>query len=225
MIKKSVLLVGASGLIGTACLKQLAASDQFGRIQLLGRRKLSDLPDDPRIDQRIIDFDNLRQFREFINGDIVICMLGSTIKKAGSKAAFYKVDVTYPIGIATIAAENGASQLLVVSSMGADPQSRIFYSRAKGEMEAAIQQLPFDSIGIFRPSLLTGERSEFRLREEIAKIFGNLFSFLIPLKYKPVHADTVARSMLYTALKQQPGAHILESDQIQLLGKLTTERN
>lgn len=216
MEKKSVILAGATGLVGNEILKILLENDQFDPITVLTRRPL---PDHESLIQLQVNFNNLNDHKELIRGDIVIIALGTTLKKAGSKEAFYKVDYTYCYEVARLARENDAHHLLLITSMGADDNSRIYYSRVKGELETAVQKLRYPAVSIFRPSLLLGARQEFRLREEIGKVFGGLLSFLMPAKYKPIHAQTVARAMVNTAAGDVAGFRILESDKIRKIGK------
>jgi uncharacterized protein YbjT (DUF2867 family) len=215
MKKKSVILAGATGLVGNEILKMLIDHDQFDPITVLTRRPISD---HESIIQLQVDFDHLNDHKELIRGDIVIIALGTTLEKAGSKEAFYKVDYTYCYEVARLARENEAHHLMLISSMGADENSRIFYSRVKGELETAVQKLQYPVVSIFRPSLLLGSRQEFRLREEISKVVGGLFSFLTPAKYKPIHAQTVARAIVSTATEDVSGFRIFESDQIRKIG-------
>ncbi len=216
METKSVILAGATGLVGTEIMKILIDHEQFDPITVLTRRPI---PDHNSIIQLQVDFDHLSTHKELIRGDVVIIALGSTLTKAGSKEAFYKVDYTYCYEVARLAKENNAHRILLISSMGADENSRIFYSRVKGELETAVQKLQYPVVSIFRPSLILGNRQEFRLREEIGKIFGGLFSFLIPAKFKPIHARTIARAIVNTAIEDIHGFRVFESDEIRKIGK------
>lgn len=141
--------------------------------------------------------------------------MGTTIKKAGSQENFYKVDFTYPFQIGKIALQNGAEHLLLVSSSGADAKSRIFYSRVKGELDEAVSKLGYQCVSIFRPSLLLGDRKEFRLGEEIAKFFSRFINFALPDRYKPVHARAVAGAIIRVAKENKPGIRIIESVEMQ----------
>ncbi|MDM8524382.1 NAD-dependent epimerase/dehydratase family protein [Desulfococcaceae bacterium HSG8] len=212
MEKKSVLLLGATGLVGSECLKLLLSGDIYDRILILARRPLPDTWDDPRIEQHVIDFDRPDSYQKFVRTDHVICALGTTIGKAGTKENFYRVDFTYSYRIAAMARENGAEHFLLVSSVGANPASPVFYSRVKGELETAIQNLEYRNVTIFRPSLLMGERAEFRMGEEIGKIFSKLIPFALPGKYRPVHAAAVAAAIMRAAGEEQPGVRIITSD-------------
>ena len=213
------LIAGASGLVGSHCLEQLLKSDRYSHVISVGRRDLPLIH--PKLEQKTINFNKLHNYASDLEADDVFCCLGTTIKKAGSKEAFYKVDYTYVVELAKITAGKGASQFIVVSAMGADADSMIFYNKVKGEMERDVQQQNFSAVHILRPSLLLGERTEHRLGEELAsKIMKPLSGLMLgPLKkYKPIEAETVAKAMLYVATQQQKGAHIYPSNEIAELG-------
>jgi len=147
----------------------------------------------------------------------VFCCLGTTIKTAGSQEAFLKVDYTYVIESARIAKSQGTPAFSVVSAMGANSKSGIFYNRVKGDMEEALQKIGFSSLLIFRPSLLIGERKEVRTGEVIGAAISNLFSFLFVSglkKYKPIQGSLVAKSMLDHAKSRKTGFLIIESDEM-----------
>jgi uncharacterized protein YbjT (DUF2867 family) len=211
---KTALVVGATGLIGSILTRLLLQSDRYGQVRLLVRRKM-DLSH-PKLVQEIVDFDRLEPER--VRGDDVFCCLGTTIKVAGSKEAFYKVDCTYPYEVARLAKANGASQYLLITAMGADTRSWFFYNRVKGDVEQKIDSLSYDSFSIFRPSLLLGDRQEERPGEKAAQNMSGVLSALMvgPLKkYKPVEARKVANAMLAVAAQERKGKQILESDELQ----------
>jgi uncharacterized protein YbjT (DUF2867 family) len=211
---KTALVVGATGLIGSILTRLLLQSDRYGQVRLLVRRKM-DLSH-PKLVQEIVDFDRLEP--EQVKGDDVFCCLGTTIKVAGSKEAFYKVDCTYPYEVARLAKANGASQYLLITAMGADTRSWFFYNRVKGDVEQKIASLSYDSFSIFRPSLLLGDRQEERPGEKAAQNMSGVLSTLMigPLKkYKPVEARKVANAMLAVAAQERKGKQILESDALQ----------
>ena len=141
--------------------------------------------------------------------------MGTTIAKAGSQSAFIRVDHDYVCAFAEKARELGATGLFVVSSMGANPKSTVFYSKVKGQVEEALKKMDFPRLGIFRPSLLLGPRAEKRAGEKFAGWMMNAFDFMIPAKYKAIHVDKVAKKMVEVALKSESGIFILESDKLQ----------
>jgi uncharacterized protein YbjT (DUF2867 family) len=216
---RTALIAGASGLVGSHLLRMLLQSERYSQVISVGRRELAIIH--PKLDQQIVDFDNLKKSASELAADDVFCCLGTTIKKAGTKEAFYKVDHTYVTQLAEITLRRNASQFLVVSSMGADAGSRIFYNRVKGEMERDVRALEFQSLHIFRPSLLLGEREEHRTEEEIsAKIMKPLAKLMFgPMrKYRPIKAETVASAMLHAAAQDQKGDKVYLSDEIERLG-------
>jgi|SRR5690606_30636852 len=214
MPQKTALIAGASGLVGSYLLRMLLQSSHYDQVISVGRRKL-DL-EHPKLKQLVVDFDKLAVSENLIADDI-FCCLGTTMKKAGSKEKFYAVDHTYVVELAKATSKNFARQFLVVSAMGADANSRFYYNRVKGEMEAAVQKFPFTAVHIFRPSLLTGNREETRLGEKIGEVVMNVLNpvMLGPLKkYRSVEARSVAKTMLKTALESGGGVKIHESDEI-----------
>ncbi|MEJ8756290.1 oxidoreductase [Pontibacter sp. H259] len=212
---RNALIAGASGLVGSHCLRLLLTSERYSQVISIGRRDLPLIH--PKLDQKVIDFNNLKKYSSELAADDVFCCLGTTIKKAGSKENFYKVDHTYVVELAKVTAAKNANQFLVVSAMGADAGSMIFYNKVKGEMERDVQQLDFRAVHIFRPSLLLGEREEQRTGEEFAsKIMRPLSGLMVgPLrKYKPILAEDVAKAMLWAADQRANGVHIYPSDEL-----------
>jgi uncharacterized protein YbjT (DUF2867 family) len=208
---RRVLLAGATGLVGGECLALLAADESVSAVTAPVRR----LPKAPpgrgsKVHFVEVDFDRLETQPALFSVDQVVCALGTTIKQAGSREAFRRVDFDYPLAIARLAREAGARHFLLVSALGADPESAVFYSRVKGELERAILALGYPSATIVRPSLLLGDRREFRLGEEIAK----RFAWAIPGKYRPVRARDVAAALIGAAREDRGGCRIIESDRI-----------
>ena len=221
MTKRTALLVGASGLVGGHCLQQLLADDRYERVIVLVRRQLSAAAFHPKLVQRVINFDLIPRLPDFPASDHVFCTLGTTIHKARTRDQFYKVDFTYVHELAKRAVEGGATKFLLVSSIGASARSRVFYSRVKGEVEQALRGLPYQGLQVFRPSFLTGERTEERFGERMGTI---LFRALSPLmfgglrRYRPIAAQTVAQAMIWIANQELHGVNVFESDRITLIG-------
>lgn len=205
---RSALILGATGLVGAECLRQFAASNHFARVIALTRRPLSQTP--PRGERHVVDFERLEDAAPSFRVSHIVCALGTTIKKAGTQEAFRRVDHDYPLAAARLGLREGARHFLLVSALGASARSRIFYSRVKGEVEDAIRALSYRSVTIVRPSLLLGERGEFRLGEAIGKVFAGV----IPGRYRPVHARDVAASLLAAAIEDRPGVRVIESEEI-----------
>ena len=210
----TLALLGATGLVGGEVLRLAAAEPRFSRIVALVRRPMPAPPravaKEPAIDIAVIDFRRPEEWRSRLCVDAIVCALGTTIRKAGSRERFREVDYDLPLGIATLGREAGARHFLLVSALGADPRSRVFYSRTKGLVEEAVRALGYPSLTLVRPSLLLGDRGELRLAEEL----GKRLSFLAPPRYKPVTATSVAAALLACALSPAPGVRIVESAEI-----------
>ncbi|UOQ74237.1 oxidoreductase [Hymenobacter cellulosilyticus] len=161
--------------------------------------------------------DQLEQHRLSLIADDVFCCLGTTMRQAGSKEAFYKVDYLYVVKLAALTAANFAAQFMVISAMGADAGSRFYYNKVKGEMEQAVRQAPFRAIHIFRPSLLLGERTEKRAGEQVGAVLLRVLNPLLlgPLRrYRAVPGAAVARAMLRAAEDDGGGIKVHLSDEI-----------
>lgn len=215
MTEKSALIAGATGLTGTELVKVLLDHPAYDKVRVLVRRKL-DL-EHPKLEQIPIDFYRLEEYKKYFDVDDVFCCLGTTIKKAGSQKAFRRVDYEYPLALATLAKSAGVKNFLVVSAMGADARSNVFYSRVKGQMEESIKKLELPALHIFRPSLLLGSRQEFRLGEKAASLLSPVVSPLLRggmKRFKPIHAQQVAEAMCAAAQSDSVGVHVYSSDEI-----------
>lgn len=213
---RTALLVGATGLVGSHCLAALLGDPEYEAVTVLARRPLA--REHSRVRVHVVDFDKPEEYRRLAAGNDAFCCLGTTIKTAGSQKAFYQVDFTYPVAVAEAALANGAEQFLIVSALGANPNARAFYNRVKGSVEQAVAKMAFKGVHVFRPSLLVGNRAEFRLAEHIAlTILSRVsFAFAGPLRrYRPIEASAVASCMVTTAKRCQTGVHVHESEAIQ----------
>jgi uncharacterized protein YbjT (DUF2867 family) len=208
---KTALIAGSTGLVGSALLKLLADSPDYDKIIRVTRRPL---PPVRKVIDVIADADTLNESGSLLKADDIFCTLGTTIKAAGSKEIFRKVDFDYPFMLAGICKMNGAQQFLIVTASGANPDSMFFYNRIKGEVEDALKKIGYRTMHIFRPSLLLGERKESRPAEEAAKKVFKALSFLIPDKVKGIEASRVAQGMLREANKNVEGVYIHPSDKI-----------
>lgn len=204
------LIAGASGMIGGQLLKHLAESKQYEEIIILVRRKIA-LPN-ASITQIEFDFETMSPVLPKV--DHVYCCLGTTIAKAGSKEAFAKVDKDYPIKLAEATISNGASTYCIVTAGGANATSFFFYNRVKGEVEAKLMTLQFDHLGVFRPSMLLGERQEKRPLERAGQILMSTLDFLIPKRYKAIEGEKVAIAMKNFALHPDKKIRIFESNEM-----------
>lgn len=212
--KLAVLLVGATGLVGRECLRLLLSDQAIARIEVVARRALSPDVRSPKLSTHIIDFDHLNEYDELFTVDAIICALGTTIRQAGSRTRFRTIDLEYPLDFARLGRRRGCSHFLVVSSLGANPKSRIFYNRVKGELEAGLRELDYPCLTIVRPSLLLGPRAEQRLGEEVAKRVSKWLGPLVPRPFKPVEAHTVAIALVRAAKTPCSGVRIIESSEL-----------
>jgi uncharacterized protein YbjT (DUF2867 family) len=206
------VIAGASGLVGQECLNILLK--RYDSVTSLVRKPTGRLH--PRLIERRIDFDRLDTI-EIPEGAHVYSALGTTIKKAGSEAAFRRVDFEYPKMLAVRAAAAGGARFMLVSSVGADKASGNFYLRVKGELEAAIALMPLEAALLFRPSVLIGDREEKRPAEATGVIVARAISFALlgPLrKYRPIPAGTVAEAMVSAAFSEVRGVHVYHYDEM-----------
>lgn len=206
------LLAGATGLIGNHVLELLLADAAYDKVIALSRKPL--VSKHTKLENVLVNIDEWSKLN-LLKADDVFCCLGTTIKQAKTKAAFRKVDFEYPVEVAKALKQNGATTFLLVSALGADKNSRIFYNQVKGEVEATITELGYNGTHVFRPSLLLGDRKEQRSGEDAAKVFYKIFGWLIPQKYKGIEAAKVARAMVAEAKSGKQGLHVYESAVLQ----------
>ncbi|MGB3153976.1 MAG: NAD(P)H-binding protein, partial [Chitinophagaceae bacterium] len=201
-------LIGATGLIGNYLLEELLKDDFYHTVRILIRRPLE--LTHPKLEKKLVDFSDVENFRLALEGSaVVFCAIGTTQKKVkGDKAAYRKVDYDIPVHAARFCKLNGCEKFVLVSSVGANSKSNNFYLKLKGEVEDAVKAVGIKSVHIMRPSMLLGDRKEFRLGEKISKGILPAFSFLIPSKYKPIHGKDVAKAMQVLAKKSDAGFFI-----------------
>jgi uncharacterized protein YbjT (DUF2867 family) len=214
---KKALIIGGTGLTGKKLTSLLLADKRYGSVNLLVRKPVDIIYE--KLYQIPFNFDKPDESK--VKADEVFCCLGTTIKDAGSKKAFYQVDYEYVVTLANIAYKNGCKKFALISSMGANKNSTVFYSKTKGQAEEAIKAIGFDDCFIFRPSILLGTRRQSRLSESIGKIFLSSISFLLPKKYRPIHSKSVAMAMQFVMNGNYTGFKIFESDEIATIATLT----
>lgn len=208
-MSKTALIAGATGLVGRLLLEKLLASDDYTQVKVLGRTLPAARP--PKLHFILSDFSDLEKLGAQLAADDVFCGLGTTLRRAGSKAAFERVDYHMVVDLARAAKKAGAKRFLVVSAAGSSMRSPSFYSRVKARMEQAVGEAGLDSVHILRPSLLLGDRAEFRPAEWLAQKLSPLLSRLLdgPLKkYRPIHAEAVAEAMLQLAQREDSGVRV-----------------
>ena len=212
-------LVGATGLIGSYLLQELLNDTYFDTVRILIRRPV-DITH-PKLEKKIVDFNDSDSLLVALsNSDVLFCAIGSTMKKVkGDKEAYRKIDFDIPVKLARFCKMTGCEKFILVSSAGANSQSSNFYQRLKGETDEAVKGSGVKKIHIMRPSLLLGERKEFRLGENIGKAVMTSLSFLIPEKYKAIQGKDVAKVMLALAKKNDTGIFVHENSEIRHLSK------
>jgi uncharacterized protein YbjT (DUF2867 family) len=219
-MKKKAIILGASGAIGNSLLFLLLENKDFTEVLVPVRKELR--IEHPKLKQLLVDFDNIGHYAPQITGDVVFCCLGTTKSKTPDQQRYRMIDYQYPLDIAGIAVKNGAESFHLISSIGADKNSSVFYTRTKGEVENDLQAIPFRSIHIYRPSLLDASRKDKRFMEAGINLLMHLVNPLLMgrlKKYRSIKVENVAKAMLRLSLDHQPGTFIHESDEIQKLSE------
>lgn len=216
----TAVVIGASGLIGSHLVSQMRADPFFDRVRLLVRKWNG--PSDGKLEIVEVNFQDMQSLEQAIDdGDIVFCAIGTTMKKVkGDKAAYRRVDYDIPVNIAAICKRRGYKKFLLVSAVSANSRSSNFYLKLKGEVEESLKNSGFESIHIFRPSILLGKRNEKRIGESLAQLLGTAFSFLLRgslSKYKAVKASDVAKAIIAASKTTQRGCIVHEYDSIMRL--------
>jgi uncharacterized protein YbjT (DUF2867 family) len=191
---RSVLLIGATGLVGDLTLRKLLEHEEISEVRVITRKTTGIMHE--KLKELVIDFELLKPFKGFMQGDVFINCLGSTRKKAGSADAFERIDYFYPLKIATACKTNGTKKMILLSAMGANKDSRLLYPRVKGQLEAACEALDFEELLIVQPSILTGERQEKRALEKMAFRFMKMIKNLLPSFYRPVSGEGLANTIV-----------------------------
>jgi uncharacterized protein YbjT (DUF2867 family) len=210
-------IIGATGLIGTYLLDELLQDNYYDTVRILIRRPVEITH--PKLEKKLIDFADTESFRLALEGtDVIFCTVGTTQKKVkGDKEAYRKVDYDITLQAARLGKLCACETFVLVSSAGANSKSTNFYLKLKGEVEDAVKTIGIRSVHIMQPSVLLGERKEFRLGEKIGKGLMSAISFLLPKKYRPVHAGDVARAMLRVSKENKEGSFIYGYDKIKVV--------
>jgi len=203
-----VAVIGASGLVGGELVSYLLADHRFEQVRVLTRRPLGIIHS--KIQECVIDFHDKEAVRQSLNGtEIIFCTIGTTMKKVKGDLKLYRqIDFDIPLQAALIGKEMGIRQFLLVTAFGADSKSRNFYLRLKGEVEEAIHSLNLPSFSVFHPSVLLGNRKEFRLAERVAVTLLPFIEWLFPFNYRSINASTVAKAMICASADNKTGYHI-----------------
>ncbi len=209
------IIIGASGLTGSSLTTQLLENKQFETVLLLVRKPLSIKHD--KLRQQVVDFSNADQLQQYVHGDVMFCCIGTTIKMAGSQAAFTKVDYDIPVDCAKAALQNGVQKVVLISSVGASSASSNFYLQTKGKVEDALCSMQFSATHIFQPSFLMGDRKERRIGEKMAGVIFSGLSFLLfggLKKYRPINIQQLAKAMMLAGLSDAKGVHMHRWEEI-----------
>lgn len=211
-MNRTANIIGSTGLVGQQLLSQLLNHPRYIKVRSFVRRPSG--MSHPKLEEIIIDFDQPDSWTMLVQGNALFSTLGTTLKTAGSKENQYRVDYTYQYEFAKAAAQNGVGVYLLVSSMGANAKSSLFYSRMKGELEEAVARLPFQKIEIFRPSILEGDRIEKRPAEKIGLAVTHFVTRWMMKKYRPMPVDLLAEKMINRSVEPGYGIRIIENDEI-----------
>ena len=220
-MSKTAVIAGATGLVGKELLDHLIEEDYYEKIQIISRRVLS--YDNPKVEVVVVDYNHLNNYREKISGSHYYCCLGTTMKAAGSRYNFYRIDYVYVYRLAKIAeSDSKCSQFVLLTSVGANAQSSVFYNRVKGRAEKEVGKLKISGIHILRPSILLGNRKKRRLYEELAKLFSAIIGFFLigdHTKFIAIEVPRVAKAMFYTSKSETTGIHIYSPYKINQISK------
>ena len=209
---KTAIILGATGLTGNLLLEKLLKDPSFEKVKLFSRTSVNIT--NPKIEEKLIDMFHLENYSDDFNADVVFCCIGTTKAKTSDKEVYKKIDYGIPVMAAKLSKENGVKTFIVISSLGADENSSVFYNKTKGEMQRDVLNQNIDITYILQPSLIVGDRRESRFGEDMASVFMRVFGFLIPKKYKMIKAETIAEAM-HVLAKKGYSEKIITSERIQ----------
>ena len=216
-MKLTANVIGATGLVGKQLVLQLLDNNYFEKVRIFVRQKTE--IEHPKLEQHLVDFKKTETWEKLLTGDVLFSALGTTLKQAGSKEKEYEVDFTFNLNFAKSAKENGIPNYVLVSSIGANSKSSMFYTRMKGELDDAVSKLGFANLAIVRPSSLTGNRKEKRIAELISIPIANFLTKLIFKKYRPIRDSIVASAMIKAVLKPDSEKRIWEGIEVFVLAE------
>ena len=210
-MKKTAIILGATGLTGGILLEKLLNDSSFEKIKLFSRSSVE--KNSPKIEEHLIDMFQLENHSVAFKADVVFCCIGTTKANTPNKKTYKKIDYGIPVTAAKLAKKNSIKTFIVISAMGADENSDIFYNKTKGEMQRDVLKQDIENTYILQPSLIVGNRNEARFGENVATFFMKAFGLLIPEKYKMIKAETIAEAMLVLA-KEGYSEKIITSEKI-----------
>lgn len=216
---KTAIVIGATGLTGGELTTRLLNDSRFEKVKIFVRRSTGILH--PKLEEYVVNFDEPDGWKKQLTGDVLYSAMGTTLRVAGSKEAQYKVDYTYQYASAKYAANNGVKTYILISSGGASPDSPIFYTKMKGELEREIKKLPFETIHIIKPGMLAGNRHTKRTGEAIGISIMSLVGAIPGLgALKPIDAGTVAHAMINATFRRVAGIHVYNMGEVFKLAKV-----
>lgn len=204
----TLLLIGATGLVGSELRRQALRDSRVRKLVALTRRPLDDAP---KLENHVVDFDALPDDAAWWSVDAVVCTLGTTLRKAGSTAAFWRVDHDYPLDVARRVRAAGTPTFVLNSALSASARSPLLYSRTKGKLEDALQTCGFDSLTFVRPGLIGGQRVEWRPAEQLAVKVTSLLAPALPRRYRVNPAENIAAALLNAAITAPPRVHVVDA--------------
>ena len=210
-MKKKAIILGATGLTGSHLLELLLNDPNYDLVKVFTRKKLPNIH--PKLEEHEIDLLKLSDYADEFTADVVFCCIGTTKAKTPNKELYRAVDYGIPVEAAKLCKKNAINSFIVISAIGANPQSKVFYNRLKGEMERDVLAQQIEHTQLLQPSLIVGNREEKRIGEDLSKQFMKLFGFLIPARYKMIEGKTIAKAMVQMA-NNPTKEHIVPSEKI-----------
>lgn len=205
-MSKTAIVLGATGLTGRILVDKLLVENTFDEIKLFSRS--TSKRKNPKIKEYLIDLFALENSASDFKADVVFCCIGTTKAKTPDKEMYRKIDYGIPVTAAKLCKQNQIDTFLVVSAMGADANSKVFYNKTKGEMERDVLQYKIPNTYVLQPSLIGGSREEKRPGERFAQMMMGIFSFLVPEKYKMIHPELIASAMIWLSKNEFSDARI-----------------
>lgn len=215
-MKKKAIILGATGLTGSHLLKLLLEDTTYDLVKVFTRKKLP--ISHPKIEEHVVDLLKLSDHADKFTADVVFCCIGTTKAKTPNKELYRAIDYGIPVEVAKLCKQNSINSFIVISAIGANPKSKVFYNRLKGEMERDVLAQQIKHTHLLQPSLIVGNRDEKRIGEDLSKQFMRIFGFLIPARYKMIEGKTIARAMAQLASKptKEP---VIPSEKIKKIAK------
>lgn len=208
----SANVIGATGLVGKILVQQLLNDERFEKVRIFVRRETG--LKHPKMEQLVVDFGKTETWAKQLTGDVLFSALGTTLKQAGSKEKQWEIDFTFNLNFAQKAKENGIENFVLVSSVGANAKSSIFYTKMKGELDEAVAKIGFSNLVILRPASLTGPRENRRMAEEISVPILNILTRFVMKNYRPISGETVAKAMINAVIRKSTNKTIFEGGEV-----------